>query len=66
MNKNLSKKQIEVDKIFTPINGYSKWIKREELIGTSIELTNNGNSRHKKFFNDNRYIWESKRNKIKL
>ena len=57
----LTNKQINVDNIFKPINGISDWIKRDELIGTPLELTNNGNSRHGIFYNDYRYIWDVKR-----
>lgn len=59
--KKLSKKQKYVDEIFIPDkNGISKWITREELKNTPLKLSNNGNCRHGKFFNDCRFIWEKK------
>lgn len=61
-NKRLSKKQQDVDDIFKPNNnGISEWKTREELKGTPLELTNNGNCRHGVFYGDNRYIWEVQR-----
>ena len=56
-----SKKKEAVDKIFKPDDtGKSRWVLREELVGTTLELSANGNSRHGIFFADNRFIWEKK------
>ena len=47
----ISKRKLEVDKIFKPNeNGISEWVSVDELKGTKIELTNNGNQRHGVFF----------------
>ena len=65
----VSKKKQAVDKIFNPDDsGTSGWITREELVGTILELSSNGNSRHGIFFGDNRFIWDKKikSNKISM
>lgn len=64
----LSKKQIEVDKLFNPNEeGISEWITREELNSNNIlDWGNNGISRHGVFFYDNRYIWEKFPDKGKI
>lgn len=60
-SKKLTKKQKLVNEIFKPnIFGISKWITRIELSTTNLKLTNNGNCRHGKFFNDTRFNWEKK------
>jgi 5-methylcytosine-specific restriction endonuclease McrA len=57
----LTKKQKLVDDIFKPNkDGISEWKTRDYLSNTSLKLTNNGNCRHGKFYNDNRYIWDKK------
>jgi len=62
--KKLTKKQKSVDKIFKPNKyGISEWKTRNELSNTNLKLTNNGNCRHGKFFNDCRFIWERKTDK---
>lgn len=54
-----TKKQQFVDEIFNPDEqGISNWKTRDELEHTPLKLTMNGNCRHGKFYNDNRYIWE--------
>lgn len=59
--KKLTKKQILVNEIFKPNKyGISDWKTRVELSNTNLKLTKNGNSRHGKFFNDSRFIWEKK------
>lgn len=61
-NKNkITKKQQFIDDIFKPDeNGISEWKTRDELSTTELKLTYNGNCRHGKFYNDNRYLWEKK------
>lgn len=57
----ISKRKLEVDKIFKPNeNGISEWVSVDELKGTKIELTNNGNQRHGVFFGVSDYLWEKK------
>jgi 5-methylcytosine-specific restriction endonuclease McrA len=57
----VSSKKSEVDKIFKPNeDGISEWISVDQLKGTKIELTNNGNQRYGVFFGDSRYKWEKK------
>lgn len=57
--KKITKKQILIDNIFSPNkDGISEWKTRDELANTRLKLTDNGNCRHGKFYNDNRYIWE--------
>lgn len=59
--KKLTKKQRLVNEIFKPNkNGISEWKTRKELSNTKLMLTNNGNCRHGKFFNDSRFKWEKK------
>ena len=61
INKNVSKKQAVID-IFNPNdNGISHWKTREELKGTPLELTKNGNCRHGVFYGDNRFKWDTQR-----
>jgi hypothetical protein len=59
--KKLTKKQKLVNEIFKPDKyGISEWKTRDELSNSNLKLTNNGNCRHGKFFNDSRFIWEKK------
>ena len=59
--KKLTKKQILVNQIFRPNKmGISEWKTRDDLSNTPLKLSNNGNSRHGKFYNDTRFIWEKK------
>ena len=62
--KKLTARQKLVDEIFKPDDsGISEWKTRDELSSTKLQLSKNGNSRHGKFYNDCRYIWESKKEK---
>jgi|AntRauMFilla1563_2_1112583.scaffolds.fasta_scaffold03055_3 hypothetical protein len=62
--KKLTKRQFLVNEIFQPNKyGISKWISRNELSKTALKLSNNGNCRHGKFFNDTRFIWEKQKEK---
>lgn len=64
--KRLTKKQLVI-RIFKPDkNGVSKWVTRETLSNTRLKLTNNGNARHGKFFNDTRFIWKKTTYKNKV
>jgi len=56
----LSKKQEEVDRVFSPDeNGMSVWISRITMDdNTILKWGNNGTGRHGVYFGDNRYIWE--------
>ena len=56
----LSKKQLEVTRVFCPNeNGVSGWVTRETLDANKIlNWGNNGTGRHGIYFGDNRYIWE--------
>lgn len=58
----ITNKQMLIDKIFKPdkITGVSKWKTRQQLSKTNLKLSLNGNSRHGKFYNDNRYNWQKK------
>lgn len=57
----ISTKKTEVDKIFKPNEyGISEWVSVDELKGTKIELTKNGNQRHGIFFGVSEYVWEKK------
>ena len=57
----LTKLQL-VESIFKPNHlGISEWILRENLIGTALELTNNGNIRYGVAFGVKKYIWEFQR-----
>lgn len=61
LNIKLTKKQKLVNEIFKyNDSGISEWKTREELSKTPLKLSKNGNSRHGKFFNDCRFIWEKK------
>lgn len=63
----LRKKQQLVNDIFQPdTNGVSGWKSRDELSQTELSLSNNGNGRYGKFFNDTRFIWETKKEKNKV
>ena len=57
----LTKKQLEIDKVFKPKEGVSDWIKADELKETVLKWGNNGTTRQGLFHKDNRYIWEFKR-----
>lgn len=51
-----------VNEIFKPNdNGISRWVTRDELIGTGLELSSNGNTRHGVIFGVNNYLWDIKR-----
>ena len=56
----LSKKQIEVDKLFKPgHDGKSRWVSRGEISENSIlDWGKNGIARHGIYFGDKRYLWE--------
>lgn len=57
----ISNKKNEVDKIFKPNeDGMSEWVSVDELKGTKIELTKNGNQRHGVFFGVSEYLWEKR------
>lgn len=63
--KQNSKQQL-IDSIFEPNkDGISEWKTRDELSNTGLALSNNGNSRYGKYYNDTRYIWECKRGKAR-
>ena len=65
--KKITNKQKLVNKIFKPnIYGISKWRTREYLSKTKLKLSNNGNCRHGKFYNDSRFIWEKQTHKNKV
>ena len=66
-NSKQNNKQQLIDTIFEPNkDGISEWKTREELSNTGLALSNNGNSRYGKYYNDTRYIWECKRGKAKI
>lgn len=56
----LSKKQIEVERLFSPnIDGKSRWVSRKEISENEIlDWGKNGAARHGVYFGDKRYIWE--------
>lgn len=56
----LSKKQMEVERVFNPdIEGKSKWVSRKEISENAIlDWGKNGAARHGVYFGDKRYIWE--------
>ena len=56
----LSKKQLEVTRVFCPNeNGVSRWVTRETLDANEIlNWGKNGTGRHGIYCGDNRYIWE--------
>ena len=60
-------KQEKIDKVFKPdINGISDWISRDTVNKEIKKTGNNGimrNGRPSFCSNDNRYIWETKRNR---
>ena len=60
---NGKKNKITIDKIFSPDNknGVSKWLTVKEVIDGGLRWSKNGNIRHGICWNDNRYIWETKR-----
>lgn len=64
---NLTKRQQLVNAIFQPdTNGVSEWKSRDELSQTELSLSNNGNGRYGKFFNDSRFNWEARKEKNKV
>ena len=56
----LSKKQMEVERLFSPdIDGKSRWVSRKEISDNEIlDWGKNGAARHGVYFGDKRYIWE--------
>ena len=56
----LSKKQMEVERLFNPdIEGKSRWVSRKEIDDNEIlNWGKNGTGRHGVYCSDNRYIWE--------
>lgn len=56
----LSKKQMEVERLFKPdIDGKSRWVSRREISENEIlDWGKNGAARHGVYFGDKRYIWE--------
>ena len=56
----LSKKQMEVERLFSPdIDGKSRWVSRKEISENEIlDWGKNGAARHGVYFGDRRYIWE--------
>jgi hypothetical protein len=56
----LSKKQLEVDRLFQPdLSGNSRWVSREDIrVNKMLDWGNNGAARHGVYFADKRYIWE--------
>jgi hypothetical protein len=56
----LSKKQMEVERLFSPdIDGKSRWVSRKEISENEIlDWGKNGAARHGVYFGDKRYIWE--------
>lgn len=56
----LSKKQMEVEMLFSPdIDGKSRWVTRKEISENEIlDWGKNGAARHGVYFGDKRYIWE--------
>jgi len=65
--KKLSKKQLAVDNIFKPdTDGISLWVTRDELNGTDLDWGNNGVGRHGVYFGDNRFNWETKKEKNRI
>tara|TARA_B100000925_G_C21936343_1_gene442545 strand:+ start:172 stop:873 length:702 start_codon:yes stop_codon:yes gene_type:complete len=56
----LSKKQVEVERLFNPdIDGKSRWVTRKEISENEIlDWGKNGAARHGVYFGDKRYIWE--------
>jgi hypothetical protein len=61
-SKKLSKKQVEVDRLFKPDpeTGVSEWVSREDIDKTSLNWGNNGNGRGggNIYFGDTRYSWD--------
>jgi len=56
----LSKKQLEVDRLFQPdLSGNSRWVSRDDIrVNKILDWGNNGAARHGVYFADKRYIWE--------
>ena len=64
-SKKLSKKQVEVDRLFKPDpeTGVSGWVSREDIDKTILNWGNNGNGRGggNIYFGDTRYSWDIRR-----